>query len=174
MSLPALEARVFRAVNSVLEPAIRSGAGSLECLPAGLVVVEARGRTSGRRIRTPLLATRVGKHFLVSTFRGGRSQWIRNLRANPDARCWVGGRSRKVAATVFGAETTPADGGTFPLALTAVLNAFLPLTRVGWTFVVLAPARAARSAGARSAARAARSRVSQAGLTPRRARRARA
>jgi deazaflavin-dependent oxidoreductase (nitroreductase family) len=158
MPLPDVEARVFRAVNRVLEPAIRSGSGSLECLPAGLIVLEARGRRSGRRLRTPLAATRVGDHFLVSTFRGGRSQWIRNLRANPEARCWVGGKARKVSATVFAAGASAERAGSLPLALAAALNTLLPLTRVGWVFVVLAPARRARSTLARSTARAVRAR----------------
>jgi deazaflavin-dependent oxidoreductase (nitroreductase family) len=141
-SLPDLEARVFRAVNRVLEPAIRSGTGSPGCLPAGLIVLEARGRKSGRRLRTPLVATRLGEHFLVSTFRGGRSNWIRNLAATPQARCWVGGKPRNVRAMVF---TNTAGGRSIrllPAPLAAALSALLPLTRVGWVFVVLEPLRA--------------------------------
>lgn len=56
------------------------GLTSLGLAPRGVVVLEVRGRTSGRRRRVAVLRTRHGgEDFLVSL--AGESQWVRNLRA---------------------------------------------------------------------------------------------
>ncbi|MEN8183931.1 MAG: nitroreductase/quinone reductase family protein, partial [Myxococcota bacterium] len=71
----------FRMVNRVLEPMVRAGIGSPRIVPSGLIVLETKGRKSGRRIRTPLAATRIQQHVVIGTFRGGRSHWLKNLSA---------------------------------------------------------------------------------------------
>ncbi len=68
-----LEQKFFRALNSVVEPAVRKGIGSSRITPASLIVMETTGFKSGKMRRTPLMAMRVGKYILVATFRGGRS-----------------------------------------------------------------------------------------------------
>ncbi|MFF4789095.1 nitroreductase/quinone reductase family protein [Streptomyces sp. NPDC001276] len=55
-------------------------------------VLETTGRTSGLPRRTPVGGRRVGDSFwLVSEF-GERSQYVRNIRANPEVRVRIRGR----------------------------------------------------------------------------------
>ncbi|MGW2764933.1 nitroreductase/quinone reductase family protein [Streptomyces sp. NPDC001275] len=55
-------------------------------------VLETTGRTSGLPRRTPVGGRRVGDSFwLVSEF-GERSQYVRNMRANPEVRVRIRGR----------------------------------------------------------------------------------
>ncbi|MFF4828012.1 nitroreductase/quinone reductase family protein [Streptomyces sp. NPDC001312] len=55
-------------------------------------VLETTGRTSGLPRRTPVGGRRVGDSFwLVSEF-GERSQYVRNVRANPEVRVRIRGR----------------------------------------------------------------------------------
>ena len=89
----------FGALNSVVLPLLRRGAGSPLPIGAGLVVLETTGRTSGRKREVPLMAARFGDRMLVSTARR-RSQWVRNLEAEPQADVWVAGHKRTATATV--------------------------------------------------------------------------
>jgi deazaflavin-dependent oxidoreductase (nitroreductase family) len=145
----ALEVELFRLLNRVLEPPIRAGLGSPILTPGGFVVLETRGRKTGRLVRTPLAATRFGDHVLVATFRGGRSHWVRNLAARPETRVWLGGRSRAIRGYLI-----DGAGGRAPRELPAPLRLALgllrPLTHAGWVFAVLAPRGERRArAGAR-------------------------
>ncbi len=45
------------------------------------------------------MAARFGDRMVLSTARG-RSQWFRNLEAEPQADVWIGGRKRAAIATV--------------------------------------------------------------------------
>ena len=90
----SIERDFFRTLNRVVEPLVRAGVGSPRVVPGGLIVLETRGRKSGRLSRTPLAATRFGGYVLVATVRGNRSQWVLNLAAEPRARYWVGGQAR--------------------------------------------------------------------------------
>lgn len=55
-------------------------------------LLETTGRVSGRPRRTPLGGKRVGDSFwLVSEF-GTRSQYVRNIQADPRVRVRIGGR----------------------------------------------------------------------------------
>jgi deazaflavin-dependent oxidoreductase (nitroreductase family) len=148
VSVPAaVEVEFFRMLNRVVEPAIRAGFGSPCLAPGGLIVLETRGRKSGRRIRTPLAATRIQGHVVVGTFRGARSQWVRNLAADPDARFWLGGRPRLARALVLqgggrGARARPPR--SLPRALRLAVALLRPYARAGWAFAVLAPRAAPR------------------------------
>lgn len=88
----------FRALNTIVRPLLKLGAGSPWPVGTGLVVLETTGRTTGQRREVPLLATRVGDQVYVSTVRR-RSQWVRNLEATPEAFVWLSGRRRPVTAT---------------------------------------------------------------------------
>jgi deazaflavin-dependent oxidoreductase (nitroreductase family) len=154
--LASTEAAFYRAVNAVLEPAIRAGLGAPRLSPAGFLVVEMTGRKSGKLRRVPLAALRLGDHVLIGTVRGERSLWVRNLAANGDARVWLRGRAREVHAFVL----RPSGSDRAPRALTSALR---PLWHVlaaaaqrGFAFALLAPR--GRSMRARAAARARASR----------------
>jgi hypothetical protein len=155
----SLEVQFFRGLNRVVEPMVRAGFGSPRIAPAGFIVLETRGRKSGRLHRSPLAATRIGSHVLVGTFRGDRSQWALNLASEPRTRFWLGGRERKARAFVMH------DGKRFrvpkslPLPIQKVVRVLAPYTRSGWAFAVLSPSDDAgrcrarkRSVSGRSAA----------------------
>jgi len=94
-----LTRKAFRALNRVAVPAIKAGLGTPPPLGFGVVVLETTGRVSGQPRQVPLVATRSGQHINVGTVRN-RSQWVKNLQAQPDASVWVGGRKRDVTSTV--------------------------------------------------------------------------
>ena len=99
-----IESEFYRSLNSVVEPLIRVGFANPLLWPTGAIVLEVTGRKTGQAIRVPLLATRVGDLFLVSTYRR-RSDWVKNLAANPEARYWLGGLPHDATAFVL----TPGD-----------------------------------------------------------------
>ncbi|MFF9346820.1 nitroreductase/quinone reductase family protein [Streptomyces sp. NPDC014734] len=78
----------FRAVTSlqrhVVNPLARRSRSQ--------ILLETTGRTSGLRRSTPVGGRRIGREFwLVSEF-GERSQYIRNIRADPRVRVRIAGR----------------------------------------------------------------------------------
>ncbi len=128
-------------LNRVVEPLVRAGLGSPRLAPGGLIVLETVGRRSGQRRRSPLAATRIGRHVIVGTFRGGRSQWVRNLAAKPRARYWAGGRPHEARAFVLHEGKRTRVPKSLPRALQHVVRFLAPYTRAGWAFAVLSPAR---------------------------------
>jgi deazaflavin-dependent oxidoreductase (nitroreductase family) len=152
-----LEVEFFRFLNRWIEPQIRAGLGSPRLAPGGLIVLETRGRKSGRRARVPLVATRIQGHVVVGTFRGGRSQWPRNLAANPEVRFWMNGRPRSARATLITPSRRPRPLPKLPALLRLVVAFLVPYTHAGWVFAVLAPQRPQKKNGARAAKRERRS-----------------
>jgi deazaflavin-dependent oxidoreductase (nitroreductase family) len=142
----SLEVEFFRFVNRWVEPQIRAGLGSPRLAPGGLIVLETRGRKTGRRARIPLVATRLQGYLLVGTFRGERSQWAKNLAAHPDVRFWMGGKPRPATAFVITSSRRPQPLPKLPALLRAVMALLVPYTRAGWTFAILAPRRQRRGA----------------------------
>ncbi len=119
---------------------MRAGWASPRLAPGGLIVLETTGRHSGRVVRTPLAATRIGGHVVVATVRGDRSQWVRNLEAEPSVHYWWGGRRRPAHARVFRRGATRHDDG-LPSPLQALPALFEPSLHAGWAFAVLSPLR---------------------------------
>jgi F420H(2)-dependent quinone reductase len=135
------EAEFYRRVNQIVEPLVRAGVGSPGLWPAGLIVVEIRGRKTGRTFNVPLLATLVGHCMLVSTVRR-RSQWVKNLVVNPEVRYWRGGRIGEATAVVFapGLETPRLDH--LPPAAGCLATALRPYSRMfGGGVAILIPKR---------------------------------
>jgi deazaflavin-dependent oxidoreductase (nitroreductase family) len=132
-------------LNRVAEPMVRVGFGSPRIVPGGLLVLEHTGRKTGRRARTPLAATRMQGHVIVGTFRGDRSQWVRNLAAQPKARVWIGGRPRDMRAFVLYSGKRVREPKSLPAALRWVVRFLAPYTRAGWAFAVLMPERRGKS-----------------------------
>ncbi|MER6268510.1 nitroreductase/quinone reductase family protein [Streptomyces sp900105755] len=80
--------RRFRATTAFQ----RHVANPLTCLMPFQTLLETTGRVSGRPRRTPLGGRRVGDSFwLVSEF-GTKSQYVRNIQADPRVRVRIGGR----------------------------------------------------------------------------------
>lgn len=129
-------------LNRVVEPGVRAGWGSPRMVPGGLIVLESVGRKSGRVVRTPLAATRMCGHVVVGTFRGARSQWVRNLAAQPAARYWLGGTRREAKAFVMHAEKRFRVPDSLPPALRQVARFLSPYTGAGWAFAILSPPKA--------------------------------
>ncbi len=134
-----VEREFFRRLNSVIEPAVRKGIGSPRFSPTTLIVLESIGFKSGMPRRTPLLATRLGSHVLVSTFRGERSFWVRNLVQQPHIRFYLGGRSRKADAFVINEGKDSITTDELPATIRLLTRLLRPYTKLGWVFAVLAP-----------------------------------
>ena len=140
----AAEARLFRALNAVLEPSVRKGFGSPSLAPGALIVLETTGRKTGRLSKRPLASLRVGEHILVGTFRGRRSHWVKNLVAQPKVRFWLGGRARSATAIVFQPGRTPRKRAGLSPAACALLPLLGLYTAAGWAFAFLTPGPKAR------------------------------
>lgn len=135
----SIEREFFRTLNRVVEPMVRAGLGSPRIAPGGLIVLETRGRKSGRNVRTPLAATRLGDHVVVATFRGRRSQWVLNLAAEPKVRFWLGGRAREARAFVIHEGKRFRVPKSLPRPLQRVVQVLAPYRKAGWAFAVLSP-----------------------------------
>ncbi len=138
-ALRSIEVEFFRTLNRVVEPMVRVGIGSPRIVPSGFIVLETRGRKSGRLRRSPLAATRIGKHVLVGTYRGNRSQWVRNLVAHPHTRFWLGGKARDARAFVMHEGKRFRVPKSLPAPLQRVVCFLSRYTKLGWAFAVLSP-----------------------------------
>ena len=136
-------AEFFGTLNALVEAAVRAGCASPGLFPTGMVLLETTGAKSGLPRRVPLLATVLEGCLFVGTARGARSQWLRNLRAEPRVRYWLAGREHGGAALLFGeGAPRPATQMLSPLAR-AVAEGLLPAaTACGWQFAVIRPERA--------------------------------
>jgi deazaflavin-dependent oxidoreductase (nitroreductase family) len=140
MPTAQIEADFYRTLNALVEPIVRAGAGSPCVLPTGLIVLEVVGRRSGATHRIPAVATAIGDHVLVGTLRGQRSQWIKNLRANPDVRYWLHGQVREARALVFALGQPAPDTDQLPSivrSIAARLSMFIG--EADAPFVILSP-----------------------------------
>lgn len=138
----------FQTLNRVVEPMVRIGLGSPRIAPTGFIVLETRGRKTGSLRRSPLAATRIGRHVLVGTFRGDRSQWLRNLAAQPRIRYWLAGKPRDARAFVMHAGKRFRVPKSLPPPLQKLVRILAPYTKTGWAFAVLSPlSTTANSAG---------------------------
>ncbi len=107
--------------------------------PTGLIVLETTGRHSGKPHRTPVLAMLMDGHLIVRTFRGERSAWFKNLRANPEVAYWSGGQKIPARAEVHapGEECQPA--GLPPAVALGIAVAGTAVRMLGWRFALLVP-----------------------------------
>ena len=135
-----IEREFFRMLNRIVEPAVRRGVGSPRFVPGGLIVLETVGFKTGNKRRTPLAAIRLQGHVFVSTVRGERSFWVKNLHKQPRTRYWLGGKPREARAFVMMPGKRYRRPRSLPAAVGKVTDVLAPYTRAGWSFVVLAPA----------------------------------
>lgn len=137
--LAQLEKKLFQSINEVVEPKLRAGWGAPGLVPAGVVVLETTGRVSGTKRRVPVMAAQLRDYLVVATFRGRRSQWIKNLAATPRLRYWSGGEEHHAKAFVFDGEGEP------PKKLCWLKAALAPSIALGWAFALLTPTAAPRT-----------------------------
>jgi deazaflavin-dependent oxidoreductase (nitroreductase family) len=133
------EAGFFRTLNRFVEPAAEAGCLSPDVWPTGLVLLETTGRRSGKPHRTPVLAMLVDGHVIVRTFRGERSDWFKNLRANPDVAYWSGGQKIPARAEVHVPGEECQTKSLPPFAAAGVAAASMAVRMLGWRFAVLVP-----------------------------------
>ncbi len=139
-----LEQRLFRGINGVVEPLVRKGFASSAHVPASLIVLESTGFRSGQQRKTPLWSLGLGRYRLVSTGRGRRSFWVRNLYQQPETRYFLGGKAVDSEAIVM----APGFNNLGDWELGPLLSRlFLGLSRLvdqGWAFVLLVPGSGGR------------------------------
>lgn len=85
----ALTDRLARFNRRLFNPVVRTFAGRRG---SPVAVVEHRGRRSGRRYRTPVLAFRIGDGYVVALFYGADSDWATNVLAAGSCTLERGGR----------------------------------------------------------------------------------
>jgi len=139
MSLSKLEREFFRKLNAVVEPAVRMGIGSPRIAPGGLIVLESVGFKSGQTRRTPLAAMRLGKYVFVSTVRGERSFWVKNLQKQPRTRYYRGGSLHEARAFVVGPGKQYRRPKSLPPLIGKLTDAFAEYAPPGWALAVLMP-----------------------------------
>ncbi|MEM7080209.1 MAG: hypothetical protein AAF513_16435 [Pseudomonadota bacterium] len=83
--------QALQPLNNLLEPLIRLGFAAPLNLTPGLVVLEVRGRKSGRLRSLPLVAYLAYPYVVLGTVRSA-SQWIKNLQAESEPHIWIWGR----------------------------------------------------------------------------------
>jgi hypothetical protein len=143
MKIPSqqrIEREFFRMLNRVVEPAVRFGIGSPRFVPGGLIVLESEGFKTGNKRRTPLVAIRLQKYVFISTARGDRSFWVKNLNKQPRVRYWLGGRERQAKAFVMLPGKRYRRPRSLPTPIGRIADVLAPYTKAGWAFAVLAPA----------------------------------
>lgn len=134
-----IEQAFFRRLNAVVEPLLRRGVGSSSITPASLILLETNGFRSGLARTTPLWSLRLGPYRLVSTARGERSFWVRNLRRSPTARMVVGGRPEGVDAIVIAPGYDNAQEWELAPALRRLVQFLRARANAGWAFAILVP-----------------------------------
>jgi deazaflavin-dependent oxidoreductase (nitroreductase family) len=139
VSLSKLEREFFRKLNALVEPAVRKGVASPRIAPAGLIVLESTGFKSGQPRRTPLAAMRLGKYVFVSTVRGERSFWVKNLQKQPRTRYFRGGREHETKAFVIAPGRRYKRPKSLPPLIGLLTDAFAERAPDGWAMAVLMP-----------------------------------
>ncbi|MPY59948.1 nitroreductase/quinone reductase family protein [Streptomyces spongiae] len=84
--------------------------------------LETTGRTSGLPRRTPVGGRRVGDSFWMVSEYGERSQYVRNIRANPRVRVRLGGRWHEGTAHLLPDDDAAARLRTLPRSNSAVVR----------------------------------------------------
>lgn len=136
-----LEQTFFRRLNALVEPTVRRGIGSPRLAPLSLIVLETTGFKSGQQRRTPLWSFRLGRYRVVSTARGDRSFWVKNLEKQPQIRYFLAGKSRPSEAIVIAPGSDNGHFGGLPPLLQRFAKSLSRLPLEGWAFAILTPAK---------------------------------
>jgi hypothetical protein len=109
---------------------------------SGLVLIEVRGRVTGETHPVPLIGTRIGDLLLVSTLRGNRSHWVRNLESAAEVRYWLHGREGHGRAVMVNTHHRGESCRGESAAVQALAAYLAPATYAGWAFAIIVPAAA--------------------------------
>jgi len=111
-------------------------------LPRGFTLLTVTGRRSGKRRRRPIRAIRDGTTLYAVAILGERSDWLRNLRANPKAQARMGVRTRAISMREV-TDPTEREQATQLYVETVVPYDYFDVPIVDWT--VPTPARIRKS-----------------------------
>ena len=129
MPNPFAKSRAFHKLSNVfVSPMFR-----LLPMPRGFVLLTVKGRRSGKPRRRPVRAIRRGDTLYAVAILGERSDWLRNVRANPEVGAKVGARTRKGEAR----EVTDAEERAAAVELyadTVVGYDYIDYATVHWAF----------------------------------------
>ena len=106
-------------------------------------MLESTGFKTGITRRTPLVATHLGSYVLVSTVRGDKSFWVKNLEKDAQTRFYLGGKARDAEAFVMAPGKDYARPEALPAIIGRLIDTLAPLTEKGCAFVLLRPPAAA-------------------------------
>ncbi|MEU2719473.1 nitroreductase/quinone reductase family protein [Streptomyces smyrnaeus] len=111
--------RKFRAVTALQRHVVNP----LSRRMPGQILLETTGRTTGRPRRTPVGGRRVGQQFWLVSEHGTRSQYVRNIQADPRVRVRVSGRWYTGTAHPLPEDDPKARLATLPRLNSAVVRA---------------------------------------------------
>ena len=141
ISISGFEQKFFRKINDVVEPLVSSCVGSPSWTPASLIVLESTGFKSGQPRRTPLWSLRLGRYRLISTARGNRSFWVKNLQKNPEVNYSLDGKVVSSDAIVIAPGFDKINDWELGSVFSRVLVGLEKFVQQrGWAFAVLVPA----------------------------------
>lgn len=129
----------FRTLNSVVEPAVRKGVASSRWTPGSVIVLETTGYISGNQRRTPLLSVKLGKYRLISTSRGDRSFWMKNLKKDPAISYYLGGKKYSSRALLIEQEDSSNELSVLPTYVRKISRWLAMYKKQGWAFALLTP-----------------------------------
>lgn len=139
ISRSKVEQVFFRRLNALVEPLVRRGIGSPSFTPASVILLETVGFKSGLQRRTPLLAIRLGNYTLVSTARGNRSFWVKNLQKNAKTKYYLGGKAKDAKAYVLLPGSNKKLPKSLPSGIQKLAIFLLENAPEAWAFAILAP-----------------------------------
>jgi len=102
-------------------------------LPHGFALLTVTGRRSGKRRRRPIRAIRDGSTLYGVAILGDRSDWLRNLRANPRATARLGIRTREITLREV-TDTAEREKAERLYIETVVAYDYFDVPIVDWTF----------------------------------------
>ncbi|MBT3411235.1 MAG: nitroreductase family deazaflavin-dependent oxidoreductase [Halieaceae bacterium] len=141
ISISGFEQKFFRKINDVVEPLVSSGVGSPAWTPVSLIVLESTGFKSGQPRRTPLWSLRLGRYRLISTARGNRSFWVKNLQKSPEVTYSLDGKAVSSDAIVIAPGFDNINDWELGSVFSRVLVGLEKFVQQrGWAFAVLVPA----------------------------------
>lgn len=139
-SIPDIQRSLFNTLNRRVIPLIKKGCATPRNGLSGLVLLETRGRVSGKSYEVPVAAAAVGDYILVGTVRS-KSQWMKNLDASDRVDLWIGGERKQATVNGFLADKPSGlDVRSLPFVPARLAACLHGVTRrVGASFAILEP-----------------------------------